>query len=100
MKRLALAYRSKSHGSRGMVLVFYALALMVMMGFVAMVVDIGYLYTQKAQKQFLADLTALTVLGTAGAASRPKRRFRRRRSSSSPAYDAGSFMSTSWKTTR
>ncbi|MBI4870007.1 MAG: Tad domain-containing protein [Candidatus Riflebacteria bacterium] len=51
---------------RGMVLVFYMLALMVILAFVGLVVDIGYMYTQKAQKQLLSDMIALTALGTTG----------------------------------
>jgi hypothetical protein len=42
------------------------LALMMMMAFVGIVVDVGYLYTQKANMQSLADAIVLSTLGTTG----------------------------------
>ena len=51
--------RARRIGSRGQALILYALALVCVLGFVALAIDVGYAYGQRRQAQNAADAAAL-----------------------------------------
>src|SRR5687768_14709497 len=62
--RLRRALSLRRPARSGVVMVFLVLALAVFFAFMALVVDVGYHYTKKAEIQIQADACALQALST------------------------------------
>jgi len=57
---------SKWQDQRGAVAILVAIVMVVLLGFVALAVDVGYLYTTKNELQNVADASALAATGLLG----------------------------------
>ena len=61
MRRLSGGTRPAQHGERGAVSVIVAILMVTLLGFVAIAVDVGNIYSERAQLQNGADASAIAL---------------------------------------